>query len=68
MNTASSVFAILFLVGGTWSIWSQRAPFRSWQPVPARVVDQSVERESSLLDDLFDRFSVGRSVTACVDP
>lgn len=50
-TTIIGVFATLFLLGSIFSIWSQRAAFSTWKPVPATVVDQSIQREENLLDD-----------------
>lgn len=66
MSTTISVFAIIFLLGGIYGIWSQRAPFGAWQSVPASVVDQSVERESNLLDDPALEAAVGAGTAQAI--
>ena len=51
MTQVVGFFAVLMLVAGAWSIWTQHHAFTHWESVPAVIVDQAVQRESNLLDD-----------------
>lgn len=51
MGTIIGIIATLFLLAGIYGIWRQKGPFTTWKPVPALVIDQSLQRERHLFDD-----------------
>ena len=51
MATAMWIVAGLLLLIGLFGIWRQHAPF-SWQPVPARIVEQRLDREQDITENV----------------
>lgn len=50
MATAVWIVSSLLLLAGLFGIWRQHFPFSRWQPVPAWIVEQRVDREQDIIE------------------
>ena len=52
MATAIWIVSSLLLLAGLFGIWRQHFPFSRWQPVPAWIVEQHVDREQDIIENV----------------
>ena len=52
MATAVWIVSSLLLLAGLFGIRRQHFPFSRWQPVPAWIVEQRVDRERDIIENV----------------
>ena len=65
MATAIWIVSSLLLLTGLFGIWRQHFPFSRWQPVPAWIVEQRVDREQDIIENVGG--ALGGAVKALIE-